>query len=67
MLVKEVLLKYHKMVPFPWSLPKISKAGYVPREFFLDLGNELKECEDMEHGLADDVLQSIDRLRNQTP
>ena len=65
MLVREVLVKFNKMVPFPWTLPKISKAGYIPKEFFLDLGNDLKECEDIESGSADKVLKSIDALREE--
>lgn len=60
---KEVLAKYHKMVPFPWTLPKISKAGYVPKEFLLDLGNELKNCSDADSGVVAKVIRTVSELK----
>lgn len=62
MKVKDVLKKYHKIVPFPWTVPKLEKAGYDLAFLFEAISRELKECEDIgtPTGLA--VLDSIEKL-----
>jgi len=66
MLVKEVLLKYQKLVPFPWTLPKISKAGYVPKDFLIDIGNELSQCDDAQSPTARKVIESTRSLQTES-
>lgn len=63
MRVKDVLLKYEKLVPFPWTIRKISVAGFVPDKLFLDLGEELSQCEDIATPTGSKVLRAIDELR----
>lgn len=65
--VRTVLLKYHKIVPFPWTLPKIAKAGFIPKEFFLQLGEELSQCEDIGTSRAKKTLDAINKLHQETP
>lgn len=65
MFVRDVLAKYNKKIPFPWTLSKIKKAGFEPKDFFIKIGNELEKCEDVETGLADKIVKSITALRNQ--
>lgn len=62
MLVKEVLLKYHAKVPFPWTIRKISSAGFVPEKLFMDLGEELSQCEDIATPTGKKVLATIKKL-----
>ncbi len=46
MLVREVFVKYSKMVPFPWSPSKIKRAGHNPTTFLIDFGKEFNNCPD---------------------
>lgn len=63
MLVKDVLLKYQAKVPFPWTIRKISCAGFVPKQLFLELGKELSQCEDVNCPDATKVLATIKDLK----
>lgn len=63
MLVKEVLLKYHAKVPFPWTIRKISCAGFVPDQLFLELGEKLSQCEDIATPTGKKILASVDKLK----
>ncbi len=65
MLVKDVLKKYHAIVPFPWTLAKIAKAGLEPCNFFLEVGESLSKCTDIgtPAGLA--VLEAINKLKQE--
>jgi len=62
MLVKDVLLKYHKKVPFPWTIRKISCAGFIPEKLFEALGEELSKCEDIATPTGKKVLATIEKL-----
>lgn len=63
MKVKDVLLKYHEKVPFPWTIRKISSAGFVPNTLFLELGEELSQCEDVDTPTGNETLKAIDQLK----
>lgn len=62
MLVRAVYLKYHSMVPFPWTLQKIKLAGFVPKELFVAIGKELSECSDASSPALRKVIASINKL-----
>lgn len=62
MKVKEVLQKYHALVPFPWTLAKIHRAGYDPKRFFIRMGKELSKCEDTASTLCQKVIQEVSKL-----
>jgi len=47
--VEEVILKYHELVPFPWTIRKIKKAGYKPEQLFTSVADDLNVCEDLDH------------------
>ena len=47
MLVKDVLKKFNKLVPFPLTLEKIAAAGFDAKQYFKDMGDELRQCEDV--------------------
>ena len=48
MLVKEVIEKYHAIVPFPWTPKKIELSGLNPCELAIDVAEELFKCEDVQ-------------------
>lgn len=50
MTMKEVLVKYHKLVPFPIALAKIKKAGREPEQYLKDLVADLNQCSDKDDG-----------------
>lgn len=62
MKVKEVFIKYSKIVPFPWTERKIKKAGHNPQIFLIQLGQELERCEDIDTPTAKDLLRSLKEL-----
>lgn len=62
MKVREVILKYHKLVPFPWTPAKIKKAGFNPTELLLQVGRELAECEDKDTPTAQALLDTLKDL-----
>lgn len=43
---QDVFIKYHTILPFPWSIKKIKKANLNPSEFLIGFGRELEACED---------------------
>lgn len=47
MLVKDVLEKFNKLVPFPLTLKKIADAGFDAEEYFKDMGEALRQCDDV--------------------
>lgn len=47
MLVIDVLKKFNKLVPFPLTLKKIADAGFDAKQYFKDMGDELRQCEDV--------------------
>ncbi|MBA7587030.1 hypothetical protein ES708_29040 [subsurface metagenome] len=63
MLVKDVLLKYHAKVPFPWTIRKISCAGFIPEQLFESLGEELSQCEDIATPTGKKVIATIEKLK----
>lgn len=65
MLCKEVLEKYQKLVPFPISLKKIATAGYDVGQYLKDLGESLRQCDDVnDHPLARTVCAMVDDLKD---
>lgn len=62
MKVKEVIMKYHAIVPFPWSPKKIKKAGYVPMELCRNIGEDIGRCEDKDTLSAQAVLGALKDL-----
>lgn len=65
MKVKEVLAKYNKLVEFPWSPEKIKKAGYIPRQFILALGNQLSVCDDVNLPTTRKLCDTINKLKSE--
>ncbi len=63
MLVRDVLAKYHAKVPFPWSLRKIKRAGFVPSLLFAELGKKLSRCEDIATPTGKKVLATVEKLK----
>lgn len=60
--VRDVIVKHHKIVPFPWTIRKIKKAGYSPTEFLLRMGKELAACDDADSETARAVLANLKEL-----
>lgn len=63
MITKEVILKFHEHVPFPWSPRKIKKAGLDPTRFLIDFGIELEKCHDKDTPLAKGILEMLQELK----
>lgn len=63
MKVKDVMVKYHKLVPFPWTPRKIKKAGYDPTHLILTIGRELERCEDINTPISVDIISLIHELK----
>ncbi len=60
MKVRDVLLKFHKIIPFPWTHRAIEKKGYIPKDFILKVIGELEESEDFEEKIkTSKTLQKI--------
>jgi len=60
MKVRDVLLKFHKIVPFPWTHRAIEKKGYDTRDFILKVIGELEESEDFEEKIkTSKILRKI--------
>lgn len=57
--VKDVLVKYNKIIQFPWTMRKIKKAGKDPAPFFFELGQELAECEDAAQPATKQLLEFL--------
>ncbi len=62
MKVKEVILKYHAIVPFPWIPSKLKKAGHDPMEMCRSIGEEIGECEDKDTPSSKAVLDTLKDL-----
>ncbi|MBA7697195.1 hypothetical protein ES703_105855 [subsurface metagenome] len=62
MKVREVLVKYHQIVPFPWSDKKIKKAGLEPMELCREIGQEIGNCEDKDTPSAKAILDILKKL-----
>lgn len=63
MLMKEVLLKYHGRVPFPWTPAKIKKAGFDPAALMIKLGADLGLCTDSNSKLTRETLAAINKIK----
>lgn len=63
MKVKEVVVEYHKLVPFPWTPRKIRKAGFDPTALVLEMGRKIEQCEDSNTPAAMDLLSVINELK----
>lgn len=59
MKVKEVIITYHQIVPFPWTPAKIKKAGREPMELCRSIGEDLASCEDKDTPTAKAVLDTL--------
>lgn len=65
MLTKDVIVKYHKLVPFPWTPRKLKKAEYDPTKLLLEVGRDLERCEDKhtpEGKAILDILKELELL-----
>lgn len=62
MKVRDLLKKYHKLVPFPWTPAKIKKAGYDTAFFLVEMGRELENCEDKDSESAKQILEMLKDL-----
>lgn len=61
---KDVLEKYHKLVPFPITPEKIATAGYDVGQYLKDLAGSLRQCDDVDdHPIARTVCSMVDDLR----
>jgi len=63
MLIKKVLLKYHKQVPFPWTRAKIRKAGLNPSTLINQLQHDLERCADISGALPKITIDTIAKLK----
>lgn len=61
--VKDVLLKYHAIVPFPWTIAKIEKAGHKPSGLIVELGSDLLLCEDNKGKTCQKVIAMVNQLK----
>jgi len=59
MTIKQVLEKYHKIVPFPVSLTKIKKAGQAPKQYLQNIVAELNQCSDADSCKSKKLLASL--------
>lgn len=62
MTVREVIVKYHGIVPFPWTPSKLKKAGFDPMEMCRRIGQQIGECEDKDTPAAQAVLDTLKDL-----
>lgn len=61
---KEVLERYHQLIPFPISTEKIEAAGYDVDQYIKDLGESLRHCDDVnDRPLARKVCKMINDLK----
>ena len=63
MKARNVLIKYNKIVPFPWSVSKIEKAHKNPAVLLMDIGKELAQCEDTEGRTFEILQQTLAKLQ----
>lgn len=63
MTVKEVILSYHKKVPFPISVSKIRKAGYDPKQYVVQLFDAISSCTDKDNPMVADAKVAVEKLR----
>ena len=61
--VEDVLIEYHKRVPFPMTVKKIKKAGYNVTEYLLELTNAIEACEDIDEPQCVHFIQAINEVR----
>ena len=47
MLVIDVLKKFNRLVPFPITPEKIADAGFDVDQYIKDMGEELRQCDDV--------------------
>jgi len=65
--VKDVLEKYHKLVPFPITLAKVKKAGYKPEQYLRDLAADLNQCSDKKDGKSKKLIAALNQALPKTP
>lgn len=70
MLCNDVLEKFNKLVPFPITLEKIAAAGYDVDQYIKDMGESLRQCDDIgNHPQAKhvcDMVQKMSRTINES-
>lgn len=64
--VKNVLLEYQRLIPFPWTLAQIEGAGFKPTALLLELGEKLRQCSDIHTPTGIKVIEAIEALRQET-
>ena len=63
MLCKDVIEKFHKLVPFPTTPEKITAAGYDVEQYIKEMGESLRQCDDFGvHPRAKKMCDMIDGL-----
>ena len=65
--VKEVLTKYHKIVPFPITPAKIEQAGQPVTAYLYQIVTDLKRCTDANTPRAKKTIKSLDKLFDLMP
>lgn len=60
--VSQVIYKYHKLIPFPWTIRKIKKAGYQPTELLIKVGQDLNACDDADTDSATELIRLMHNL-----
>jgi len=55
MKVKQVLERYHAIVPFPWTVEKITIAGRDAGDLVEQMKIELSECDNLEEMITDAI------------
>ncbi len=61
MIVKQVIEKYHKLVPFPISSAKVKRAGYTVEQYLQNITTELNKCSDKKDGKNKKLIASLNK------
>lgn len=64
--VRDVLLRFHKRVPFPLTAKKIKKKGLDVQKYLLEIANAVQECEDFEDSDFQEFIDNLNTLRKLT-
>jgi len=63
MTVKEVMVHYHKIVPFPITPKKIEAAGYDTIDYLINIKQDLERCVDCDDLPAAKIIQAVSTLQ----
>lgn len=63
MTVKELLTHENQIVPFPWTIAKIKKAGHNPKDFLIRFGQELERCNDKDSEESKKIMSLLHELK----